>query len=240
MKKTLLLSKLITITTLFVILGVQSTINAREIVTTDPIDIYGNRLQDGDLISASDYFDPDIFIVKFSALNTNDGKFNGAKRLFLNPAIFNMYGHLGGWDKVKKVTPEVRNSFVTSGLFRNCETNTQAVWATEIIGEDDGVLHHVNISGADAVAQDANFFMKVFCINSLEEGSYPKSTVDYTAVLQVPIYGRIPVPTLEVKYFLMQANNIDEKFVIKVTDKNIINRLIQDMNGSRALIVNGH
>src|SRR6185436_3936153 len=98
-------------------------------------------LTEGDLISAIGSNDPDIYII-------NDW---GYKRLFLNPVIFNFYGHLsGGWAAVKHVSQATRDAFPTSGLFRNCETNDQAVWGLEVTGEDTGVLHHVALTGAQA------------------------------------------------------------------------------------------
>jgi hypothetical protein len=137
-------------------------------------------LHEGDTISATGSSDPDVYIVNQQ----------GYKRLFLNPVIFSFYGHLGGFANVKHVTAATRDAFPTSGLFRNCETNDQAVWAVEVNGEDTAVLHHVAMSGSAAVAQDPNFFAKVFCINNNEASWYTKSSVDYTSLSQVPVYTR--------------------------------------------------
>lgn len=112
-----------------------------------PVD-YG--LHEGDVIRATG--DLDIFIV-------ND---YGFKRLFINPAIFNLYGHLG-WDKVKTVSPATRDAFVTSGLFRNCETNSAQVYQLELVTPDSGNL--VPVMGT--VNPQA-----VFCINSNEQSLY--------------------------------------------------------------------
>lgn len=141
-------------------------------------------LKEGDTISAAGSDDPDVYIV-------NDW---GYKRLFLNPVIFGFYGHLGGFAKVKNVSPVTRDAFPTSGLFRNCETNDPKVYGVETTGEDVGMLHWVNTSGAQAVADDPNFFKKVFCINSNEFNWYPKGS-DYTSVNQVPNYVRVPGAT---------------------------------------------
>ncbi|MBX4211470.1 MAG: hypothetical protein KW806_01590 [Candidatus Yanofskybacteria bacterium] len=141
-------------------------------------------LKEGDMISAINTNDPDIYIVNVF----------GYKRLFLNPVIFNFYGHLGGylggWGNVKTVTSTVRDVFPTSGIFRNCETNDPKVWAVEVIGEDIGLLHHVQMTGEEAVREDPNFFKKVFCINNNEYFWYPKSSVPYTSLSQIPIYRR--------------------------------------------------
>ncbi|MEK7600420.1 MAG: hypothetical protein AAB463_00475 [Patescibacteria group bacterium] len=136
-------------------------------------------LREGNTISAAGSSDPDVYIV-------ND---LGYKRLFLNPAIFNMYGHLGGFANVKTVTPATRDAFGTSGLFRNCETGDQKVYGLDVTGEDTAILRWVNTTGAQAVADDSNFFAKVFCINTNEFNSYNKGS-DFTSVLQVPVYVR--------------------------------------------------
>ncbi len=141
-------------------------------------------LKEGDTISAAGSDDPDVYIV-------NDP---GYKRLFLNPVIFGFYGHLGGFAKVKSVTPATRDAFPTSGLFRNCETNDEKVYGVETTGEDTGMLHWVNTSGSQAVADDANFFLKVFCVNNNEFNWYAQGSA-YTSVNQVPNYARIPGQT---------------------------------------------
>ena len=141
-------------------------------------------LKEGDVVSAAGSDDPDVYIVNEM----------GFKRLFLNPAIFNFYGHLGGFAAVKNVSPATRDAFGTSGLFRNCETNDEKVYGVETTGEDVGMLHWVNTSGAQAVADDADFFKKVFCINSNEFNWYSKGS-DYTSVNKVPSYVRGTTPT---------------------------------------------
>ena len=142
-------------------------------------------LTEGDIISSYDYdSDLDIFIVNEL----------GYKRLFLNPIIFEYYGHFAYAD-VQSVTPGIRDLFITSGLFRNCETNDDKVYALEVMGEDTGILHHVKISGNSAVSQDPEFFKKVFCINTLEYNWYPKSAFSYTSLSQVPVYYIRPTPT---------------------------------------------
>ena len=136
-------------------------------------------LKDGDVISAAGSSDPDVYIVNP----------HGYKRLFLNPAIFGFYGHLGGFSKIKSATSATRDVFVTSGLFRNCETNDVKVYGVETTGEDTGKLHWVNTTGEQAVKDDPSFFKKVFCINTNEFNWYPKGS-DYTSVNQIPDYSR--------------------------------------------------
>ncbi len=157
-------------------------------------------LKDGDVISAAGSSDPDVYIVNP----------HGYKRLFLNPAIFGFYGHLGGFSKVKTTVAPIRDTFVTSGLFRNCETNDKKVYGVETTGEDTGKLHWVNTTGEQAVKDDPDFFKKVFCINTKEFNWYPQGAA-YTSVNQIPDYSRknvssptptpTPVPTVVKKQY---------------------------------------
>lgn len=157
----------------------------------NPVNLTTYGLKEGQVMGSADAGDPDVFIV-----NTW-----GYKRLFLNPAIFNFYGHLGGFTKVKSIVPVGRDAFVTSGLFRNCETEDQKVYAVEVTGEDAGILHWVNMTGNQAAAQDPEFFHRVFCINSREFGWYQQSSTAYTSLTQVPVYQRqhISVPVISIK-----------------------------------------
>ncbi len=144
-------------------------------------------LKEGNTISAAGSSDPDVYIV-------NDW---GYKRLFLNPAIFGLYGHLGGFAAVKNVSATTRDAFMTSGLFR--VDGTEKVYGLESKGEDTAMLHWVNTSGAQAVADDANFFKKVFVINQAEYNLYSAGGSDYTSVNQVPAYARVggtPAPVV--------------------------------------------
>ena len=137
------------------------------------------NLKEGDLISAFNFAgDVDVYIVNI----------HGFKRVIVKPDIFNFYSHLS-FDKIKQVTMQTRDAFSNADLYRNCETNDQRVFALEARGEDAAVIHHVNMTGAQAVAQDANFFKKVFCINTREFNSYTIGT-DYTSVSQIPTYSR--------------------------------------------------
>ncbi len=137
------------------------------------------KLKEGDVISAAGSSDPDVYIVNAW----------GYKRLFLNPVIFKFYGHLGGFSKVKTTVAPTRDTLVTSGLFRNCEINDKKVYGVETTGEDTAMLHWVNTTGAQAVADDSDFFKKVFCINSKEFSWYKQGT-PYTSVNQIPAYTR--------------------------------------------------
>jgi len=134
-------------------------------------------LTEGDTISAAGSDDPDVYIVNEQ----------GYKRLFLSPQIFNLYGHLGGFAAVKNVASATRDAFPTSGLFR--VDGDEKVYGLETTGEDVASLHWVNTSGAQAVADDPNFFKKVFVINAAEFALYSVGS-NYTSVSQVPAYAR--------------------------------------------------
>ena len=143
------------------------------------------KLKEGDLISAIFSDDPDVYII-------NE---HGYKRLFLNPEIFSFYGHLGGFLNVKLVTPEVRDAFETSSLFRNCEEDDVKVYGIAVSDEDAGVLHWVDTSGEQAVTDDPDFFKKVFCINEKEFDWYPKGQL-LESVNEVPKYTRVEKITI--------------------------------------------
>lgn len=153
-------------------------LNSNQVNAVSPSDF---GLKEGDVISAEG--DPDVYII-------NDW---GYKRLFVNPEIFNLYGHLG-WNKIKKVSVETRDAFGTSGLFRNCEANEEKVYGLDVINEDTADLRWVNTTGDKAVQDDSDFFKKVFCINNREVKLYGVG-VQYTSINQIRNYTRVTVNT---------------------------------------------
>jgi hypothetical protein len=122
----------------------------------DPANLIKYNLKEGDFIRATG--DLDVFI-----LNNQ-----GYKRLYLNPITFSFHGDRNIWKRIKTVTPEVRDSFPTSNLFRNCEANDPRVYGIEVTGDDTGILHWVNIPANQAIESDPSFFRKVFCFNDEE------------------------------------------------------------------------
>ncbi len=132
------------------------------------------NLWEGDVIRAEG--DIDIYIV-------NE---NGYKRLFLNPEIFDLYGHIG-WDSVKTVSPETRDAFPTSGLFRVGQD--EKVYGLDVDGEDSAVLRWIDTTGEQAVLDDPDFFEKVFVINDSEKALY-QTGAPFISVNQVPDYSR--------------------------------------------------
>lgn len=123
-------------------------------------------LKEGDLIRAKGDFD--VFIINEY----------GYKRLFLNPTIFNMYGHLGGWSAVKTVEPEVRDAFKTSNFYRYSES--PKVYELEVTGGDTGKLYWLNIT-ADQFLSSGAKPESIFTINKSELNWYPKGA-DKTSI----------------------------------------------------------
>jgi len=152
-------------------------------------------LHEGDRITANNTSgDPDIYII-------NDW---GYKRLILSPTIAQFYPFLGTWPtqflaNTHQVSPATRDAFGYSGLFQVYNDNgtlaDPKVWAYEFTGEDTGVIHWVNMTGDQAVAQDPQFFRKVFHINAPEFNWFTKSSVNYTSVSQIMTYSRTPGST---------------------------------------------
>lgn len=148
-----------------------------------PLGIFG--FKEGDVISAAGFGDPDIYIVN---------EF-GYKRLFINPAIFGFYKHLG-FEKVKKVNLVARDSFPISSIFRNCEDNDPKVYSLEVGGEDTGILHWLDIAAEKILEQDPNFFKKVFCVNRNEFNWYTMEGkvfgFEYDSLEWIPAYKARP------------------------------------------------
>lgn len=135
----------------------QSQSESNPIGLAKPED-YG--LKEGDLIRAEGDFD--VFIISQY----------GYKRLFLNPTIFNMYGHLnGGWKAVKTVSPTTRDAFVTSNFYRYVDS--PKVYFLEVTGGDTGILHWVNMT-ADSFLTQGGKPETIFTINKSEFNWYPR------------------------------------------------------------------
>ena len=161
-------------------------------------------LKEGDLISAMFSDDPDVYIINEQ----------GYKRLFLNAEIFNFYGHLGGFFNVKLVSPEVRDTFPTSGLFRNCEDNDPRVFGVNIEGEDIGKLRWLDASATSTLSEDPAFFNKVFCINRKEFNWYPKG-LHLKALKDLPKYERKLAKKIEKAVSKIKEHKDDDDYFKK-------------------------
>ena len=110
-------------------------------------------INDGDLIQATG--SSDVFIVKLV-----DGK--RFKRLILNPAIFESYGHLR-WENIKQVPSYVVDSYRTSNLVREIYPNGRLVTGTVYALFDQGD------SGTKRLVQGGSYDSdSVYNINHLE------------------------------------------------------------------------
>src|SRR3989344_146613 len=161
-------------------------------------------LKEGDLVSAIFSDDPDVYIINEQ----------GYKRLFLNAEIFNFYGHLGGFFNVKLVSPEVRDTFPTSGLFRNCEDNDPRVFGVNIEGEDIGKLRWLDASATSTLSEDPAFFNKVFCINRKEFNWYPKG-LHLKALKDLPKYERKLAKKIEKAVSKIKEHKDDDDYFKK-------------------------
>ena len=111
---------------------------------------------DGDLVRATGT--DDIFIIKKIG-NTY------YKRLILNPAIFESYGHLR-WENVKKVSQSLLNKIQTSNLVRHIDGGP--VYALFPSG-DVGVKRHLQMTAQQFKASGYSWEM-VYNINTQEAG----------------------------------------------------------------------
>lgn len=112
----------------------------------------------------------------------------GYLRMFINETVFSFYGHLGGFPAVQEVDQDTIDWYPRSPYVRNCEPppdGQEEVYALEFTGADTGVLHHIDMTGEEAFAEDPFFFLKIFCINTLEFNTYSIGA-PYTALSQVP------------------------------------------------------
>lgn len=147
-------------------------------------------LVEGDVVGSTDSADPDLYIVNAY----------GQKRLFTNPRIFGLYGHLS-YSKVKRLAPDVLDLFPTSGFFMNCEGSLRTVYALNVLSEDNAELRRLNVAEDKLLNDEPDFFKRVFCINNSEQALYQASVQAYNAIAETPAYQRViirPVPTTTV------------------------------------------
>ena len=133
------------------------------------VDIKGSAIVDGDLIKTAASFD--IYIVKLK----NSKKF---KRLILNPAIFNSYGHLS-WNKVKTVSQAVQDAYTESTLVIEVNPDgsvfdPKVYSVTSSLNADVGVKHWLNMTAAQFVTKGYDWD-SIYHINHTEAGKnfYP-------------------------------------------------------------------
>jgi hypothetical protein len=157
----------------FAIFG-SATVGETPVVAPAPtavslVDVKGSAIVDGDLIKTATSFD--IYIVKLK----NNKKF---KRLILNPAIFNSYGHLS-WSKVKTVSQAVQDAYTESTLVIEVNPDgsvfdPKVYSVTSALNADVGVKHWVNMTAAKFEASGRDWD-SIYHINHTEAGKnfYP-------------------------------------------------------------------
>ena len=130
---------------------------------TDPepikkTDLYGNLLQEGDLIRGPDG-------IRVYIINEHD-----YKRHIFNPAVFGMYQHFS-WNSIREVNQTTLDSYVTSDFYRTL-TNP-AVYQLEEINETQGtaIKHHLNIT-SQQFTQKGYVSQQIFTINQEEVDYY--------------------------------------------------------------------
>lgn len=150
--------------------GSPPSVTQSVIIATIGVDI--SSLRDGDLIRVSSLPGEDgrnVWIVKISADRTKL-----YRRLILNPSIFTMYRHLNP-AIIKEISVAVRDTFKVSNYVRTVDPpqgiNDPKVYllVPNTLG-DDGVKHHINVSGPTFAATIDTF--AVFIINRFERDSY--------------------------------------------------------------------
>jgi len=159
-------------------LGIDSTVNKTTNTVTATTNHFTYFVVLGESVTPSQMAKPEDYGLKEGDLIRAQGDFDifivnqyGYKRLFLNPAIFNMYGHLGGWNKVKTVTKATRDAFVTSQYYRYVDS--PKVYKLEVTGEDTGILYWLNMTAENFLAQGGKADA-VFTINKQELDWYSK------------------------------------------------------------------
>ncbi|MEX0877786.1 MAG: endolytic transglycosylase MltG, partial [Candidatus Spechtbacterales bacterium] len=106
-------------------------------------------IKDGDLIKTPD--SPDVYIVKIvEESSANITKF---KRLILNPAIFDSYGHLN-WSDIKETSQEVLDTFTDSDLVIEVNADGSVanpkIYRTSSAPESDtGERYWLNLTAAE-------------------------------------------------------------------------------------------
>lgn len=120
------------------------------------------KIIDGDLIQAMSSID--VYIVKI----VGEKRF---KRLILNPAIFDSYGHLR-WDKIKKVPNFTLDQYTTSNLVQ--QINPDGSIADGRVFQlfpsgDTGIKRHIAIT-PDEFNKAGGDWDSVYYINSTEAG----------------------------------------------------------------------
>ena len=129
-------------------------------------------LVDGDVVKTAD--NPDVYILKLVGAK----KF---KRLILNPAIFESYGHLS-WSNIKTVSQSTLDGYTNTNLVLEVNADGSVadpkVYAvTSAAGSDTGERRHLNVTAAEFEAAGLDWDA-LFKVNHTEASPsfYPTQT----------------------------------------------------------------
>ncbi len=141
-------------------------------VAVSLVDVKNKAIVDGDLIKTAQSFD--IYIVKL----IGSKKF---KRLILNPAIFNSYGHLA-WENVKTVSQAVQDAYTLSELVIEVNDDgsvfdPKVYRVSSALNSDVGVKQWLNITAVQ-FSTSGRDWDAIYKINHTEASPsfYPEGT----------------------------------------------------------------
>lgn len=139
-------------------------------------------INEGDTIKTADSFD--VWIVKHMGTK----KF---KRLILNPAVFNSYGHLK-WENIKTVSSAEMAMYTESKLVR-AVGDPKVYELSSALNSDTGQKRWVNMTAAEFIAA-GNDWDSIYEINTVDRNNYT-AAADITPTTVTPTPTPIPTPT---------------------------------------------
>ena len=117
-------------------------------------------IMEGDVIKTAD--NPDVYIAKYVGVKN-------FKRLILNPAVFNSYGHLS-WSNIKVVSQAEMDMFTNSQLVR-AEGDPKVYQLSSAPNSDTGVKAWLNMTAAEFTAAGYDWD-SIYQINQVDRDNY--------------------------------------------------------------------
>jgi len=155
-----------------ILTSVATTISLSGVAMLAPMAALAVEVIDGDIVSPDasftedsiTYYPYDVFIVKMIGTKT-------FKRLVLNPAVFESYGHLE-WGNIKTISADTVDGYTTSQLVR--QTGTEPVYKLVPDG-DTGSKEWLNMTAAafEAAGYDWD---SIYIVNGTDIGGYSAGT----------------------------------------------------------------
>lgn len=179
-------------------------------------EVSAQAIRDGDLVKTVS--SPDVYIVKI--VEESPGNISKFKRLILNPAIFDSYGHLS-WDDIKETSQEVLDTFTTSDLV--IEVNPDGTVADPKIyrvssaaDSDVGERRWLNLTAAE-------FEYMGFDWQALYKINHTEASVSFYPEADAVTYDK---SVYSKEYFTVYKNETQEN----ILDKLELEGYIQDKN----------